>query len=251
MQRRTNVLPTTSTTSAQHDLTAAPTTIVSSTSGGTTATPQHHFGTINNPSVSTSTISRASGGNNNNASTTTRSSIGNNNMSWLCSNTSLLLIASILTIITWITTPSSASMTAIEKEAKYVEHEVENWLNQHEHKQKQQSRKDTGTTTTQNNNNKRDNMYEIPETNTKWVDGEKKLKIELKKLMALQEEGKELGVPVLTRWLGDDIPGYAGTGVDVDEWNKKVKAAYSRMEQEEVIWKQQMMEYINNRNNKN
>ena len=161
-------------------------------------------------------------------------------MSWLCSNTSLLLIASILTIITWITTPSSASMTAIEKEAKYVEHEVENWLNQHEHKQQEQkqSRKDETT-------------YEIPETNTKWVDGEKKLKIELKKLMALQEEGKELGVPVLTRWLGDDIPAYAGTGVDVDEWNKKVKAEYTRMEQEEVIWKQQMMEYINNRNNKN
>lgn len=71
---------------------------------------------------------------------------------------------------------------------------------------------------------------------SKWVDGEKKLKKELKKLVALQQEGKDVGVPVLTRWLGDDIPAWAGEGVDVDEWNAKVKARYDEMRKEEERW---------------
>jgi len=73
---------------------------------------------------------------------------------------------------------------------------------------------------------------------SKWVDGEKRLKQELKKLVALQQQGKELGVPVLTRWVGDDIPAWAGEGVDKDEWNAKVKARYDEMREEENRWRE-------------
>lgn len=73
--------------------------------------------------------------------------------------------------------------------------------------------------------------------NSRWVDGEKKLKAKLKELAALQAAGKEIGVPVATRWLGDDIPVWAGTGVDVDEWRKKVDARYAEMREEEEEWK--------------
>mmetsp|Transcript_48581 Transcript_48581/g.72081 ORF Transcript_48581/g.72081 Transcript_48581/m.72081 type:complete len:600 (+) Transcript_48581:72-1871(+) len=52
------------------------------------------------------------------------------------------------------------------------------------------------------------------------VDGEKKLKVELKKLSALQADGKCLGVKVLTRWEGDDVPVW-----ECDEMNTKQKEA--------------------------
>lgn len=41
---------------------------------------------------------------------------------------------------------------------------------------------------------------------SKFVDEEKKLKRELKKLVAYQEKGQCLSVPVLTRWMGDEKP---------------------------------------------
>jgi hypothetical protein len=73
---------------------------------------------------------------------------------------------------------------------------------------------------------------------SKWVDSEKKLKAALKVLVARQAEGKDLGVPVLTRWLGDDIPVFAGEGVDVDEWNRKIQQKYEEMRVEEDRWRE-------------
>lgn len=72
---------------------------------------------------------------------------------------------------------------------------------------------------------------------SKWVDGEKKLKDKLKLLAERQAQGKDIGVPVLTRWLGDDIPAWAGEGVDVEEWKKKVADKYAEMREQEVKWK--------------
>lgn len=43
-------------------------------------------------------------------------------------------------------------------------------------------------------------------------------------------------MPVLTRWLGDDIPAWAGEGVDVEEWKRKVDQKYAEMREEENEW---------------
>ena len=70
----------------------------------------------------------------------------------------------------------------------------------------------------------------LQQTST-WVDGEKRLKKKLKKLAELQAAGKELGVPALTRDLGDDIPAWCGSdcGMTVEEWQAKVDAKCAEM----------------------
>jgi hypothetical protein len=73
---------------------------------------------------------------------------------------------------------------------------------------------------------------------SQWVDSEKKLKNALKVLVARQAEGKDLGVPVLTRWLGDDVPAFAGEGVNVEEWNQRVEQKYAEMRVEEEQWRE-------------
>lgn len=82
---------------------------------------------------------------------------------------------------------------------------------------------------------------------SKWVDSEKKLKAKLKELAALQAQGKELGVPVATRWLGDDIPAWAGQGVDVISWRKAVDARYAEMRIEEEKWIEMVSATLNAR----
>lgn len=79
---------------------------------------------------------------------------------------------------------------------------------------------------------------------SKWVDGEKKLKIKLKELAELQKAGKELGVPVLTRWLGEDFPAWVPEGGDKDEWETKRKERYAAMAAEELVWRARTGEYL-------
>jgi predicted RNase H-like nuclease (RuvC/YqgF family) len=72
----------------------------------------------------------------------------------------------------------------------------------------------------------------------------RKAQAKLKVLATRQEQGKDMGVPVLTRYLGEEIPAWAGEGVNVDEWNKKVAAKYDEMRQEEEEWKKRMQVII-------
>ena len=69
-----------------------------------------------------------------------------------------------------------------------------------------------------------------------WVEGEKKLKEKLKVLYERQQQGLDLGVPVLTRYLGEDIPAWPEKGKE-EEWQKQVDAKYEQMRLEEEEWK--------------
>lgn len=82
---------------------------------------------------------------------------------------------------------------------------------------------------------------------SKWVDGEKKLKKKLKELEQLQQKGQYLGVPVLTRFLGDDFPAWVGEDVNEEEWKRNVEAEYVKMRKEEEEWKEQMQKIIDQR----
>jgi hypothetical protein len=71
-----------------------------------------------------------------------------------------------------------------------------------------------------------------------------KLKLKLKILAERQQQGKDIGVPVLTRWLGDDIPVWAGEGVNVEEWKQKVDDKYKQMRRDEVEWQKQIIKLL-------
>jgi hypothetical protein len=71
-------------------------------------------------------------------------------------------------------------------------------------------------------------MLEQPSS---WVDGEKKLKKSLNKLVELQTQGKLLNATIVTRWLGDDIPHFFGEveGMDEAAWMEEVNKRYAKM----------------------
>ena len=77
-----------------------------------------------------------------------------------------------------------------------------------------------------------------------WVDGEKKLKQMLKPLVERQRQGKDVGVPILTRYLGEDFPAWVPEGGNVEEWTKKRDAKYDEMRKEEEKWKSQVRKYL-------
>ena len=82
---------------------------------------------------------------------------------------------------------------------------------------------------------------------SKWVDGEKKLKKKLTELYEKQQNGELLGVPVLTRWLGDDFPAWVTPDMDEKKWRDDVAAKYLEMREEEEAWKQQMQKIMDQR----
>jgi hypothetical protein len=82
---------------------------------------------------------------------------------------------------------------------------------------------------------------------SKWVDGEKKLKRKLMELYEKQQQGELLGVPVLTRWLGDDFPAWVTPDMDEQKWRDDVAAKYAEMRAEEEEWKLQMQKIIDQR----
>lgn len=83
----------------------------------------------------------------------------------------------------------------------------------------------------------------MEEPSTRWVDDEKKLKKNLQVLYDIQAKRESLGVPVLTRYLGEDIPAFVGTPLSTmkeEEWKKLVDAKYEEMRKEEEEWQKKM-----------
>jgi hypothetical protein len=156
-----------------------------------------------------------------------------------CSTRVLLLVAVLVTAATYM---FPADVQSVEHQAYQKEQELEremfDWWQKGEHKP---PLKASGT---DHEDSKETATQAMLKQDSKWVDGEKKLKQKLKELATRQEQGKDLGVPVLTRYLGEDIPAFAGEGVNVDEWNKKVAAKYDEMRQEEEEWKKMMQGII-------
>lgn len=89
-----------------------------------------------------------------------------------------------------------------------------------------------------------DATMKMHEHESRWVDGEKALKEQLKKLAVLQSQGKELGVPALTRYLGEDFPAWAGEGVDRSKWEARRDAKYAEMRAAEDAWNRKIADII-------
>lgn len=77
----------------------------------------------------------------------------------------------------------------------------------------------------------------------RWVDGEMALKRKLQVLYDMQKKGDNLGVPVLTRYLGEDFPAFVGTPdstMKKEEFEKLVEAKYEEMRKEEEEFQKKM-----------
>lgn len=107
-----------------------------------------------------------------------------------------------------------------------VEQKVEDWIVQQQHPQFGGS-----------NEKHEDATGAMQHQESSWVDGEKRLKEKLKILAERQNKGLDVGVPVLTRYLGEDFPAWADKDSEA-EWQKKVDAKYAEMAKEEERWRE-------------
>ena len=120
----------------------------------------------------------------------------------------------------------------IIQEAYVAEKNMENYFHGQQQLPPQEAEDDTG-----GRQESLDATAAMKRQPSSWVDGEKKLKLKLKELIALQKDGKELGVPILTRWLGDDFPAWVSEGEDKDAWETKRKEKYADMAKDEEQWR--------------
>lgn len=139
---------------------------------------------------------------------------------------------------------ASAEITALWNEF-HDAHGNKPPIPQHQHPQYQQQ------------NQNQQNVPQPPENNivspksavtgASWVQGEQLLKQQLAKLAARQAQGLDIGVPVLTRYLGPDVPAWPSAennGMTEAEWKAVVETKYAAMRQEEDVWRQKMGEYL-------
>jgi hypothetical protein len=148
----------------------------------------------------------------------------------------LLLIAALVTAATFM---FPTELQGVEKEAyqelEKAEKEVYDWWQHHG-----ESQSATGSYQRTSEEATRAMLQQ----SSKWVDGEKKLKQKLKVLASRQEQGKDLGAPVLTRYLGEDVPAWAGPEVDQAKWQNTVTAKYDEMRRQEEEWKRMIQAIV-------
>ena len=104
----------------------------------------------------------------------------------------------------------------------------------------------TGSSVTSNTHTMYESDVRMQQQSSKWVDDEKKLKQALQVLVDRQTRGLDLGVPVLTRYLGEHIPAFyskddpsLNLGIaSVEEWNRLIQEKYTEMRNEENRWRE-------------
>ena len=153
----------------------------------------------------------------------------------------LMVFAVGLFVVSWILFPAEVMEVEhqavlegqkIANAAKRAERRVEDWWEQAEEKFKDHEDPASAIMASQSST---------------WVDGEKKLKKKLQVLYEKQLKGEMLGVPVLTRWLGEDVPAYLEPGMDEEEWKRTVDRRYAEMAEEEEQWKKEMAKIVEDR----
>lgn len=161
----------------------------------------------------------------------------------------IVCVAGAIVALSWYLFPSETYNVEqkLEQEAEYVghrmaqaEHKVEDWFHQ-----QQQGQVPAGNPSDRSASDAA--TARMMAQSSKWVDGEKALKRQLKKLVEQQEKGENLGVPVLTRYLGEDFPAWVTADMDEEEWKKKVAAKYKEMDEEEEAWIVEMNKVIEQR----
>jgi hypothetical protein len=166
-------------------------------------------------------------------------------------NPVILLIGVAVTImcLSWWLFPDE--VVKVEHEAEYVghqlaeqairaEHNVEDWI---------QHRKNSGggSPSAADRSASEAASAAMLAQSSNWVEGEKKLKKKLAELYDKQQKGELLGVPVLTRWMGDDFPAWVTPDMDEKQWRQDVAAKYKEMREEEERWKLEMEKVIEQR----
>lgn len=156
----------------------------------------------------------------------------------------LVLIAVIITIATYLF-PSEVQQ--VEQEAEHVaqeaykaEQEFMDWW--------RKSQRPPVPEEQHADFQQQDGTARMNKQDSNWVDGEKKLKQKLKVLAERQAQGKDLGVPVLTRYLGEDIPAWPDETMDEATWRKKVELKYAIMREEEKQWRKMVGEFMETQN---
>jgi hypothetical protein len=137
----------------------------------------------------------------------------------------------------------------LSKKAVEAEHRVQDWFqNEEKSTPLQPNNADAAATNTINLDSNAATAAMMAQDSS-WVDGEKKLKEKLKLLAERQGRGLDLGVPVLTRYLGEDFPAWVGsdTGMTVEDWQAQVDKKYAQMRIEEEEWKKRMQAMMDQR----
>jgi hypothetical protein len=127
-----------------------------------------------------------------------------------------------------------------------MEHSVDQWL----HPQQQPPPEILHENVAEKQASIQDASEAMKRQPSSWVDGEKKLKQKLKELVKRQAQGKDLGVPILTRWLGEDMPVWLEQGQDEAAWNKKRQERYDEMKREEEAWRKEVRKYLQEQDDK-
>ena len=125
-----------------------------------------------------------------------------------------------------------------------AEHEVENWVRTHQYSSSSSSLS-AAAGNVPNKETSKDATARMMAQSSKWMDGEKALRKQLQVLMdQQQQDNKNLGVPILTRYLGDDFPAFVTKDMNEQEWKQKVDEKYKQMRKEEEEWQIQMQQLM-------